>query len=289
MQRTRGGRLAGCVASLLAAALVGCEEEISSQPLDEASEFALRVAQIVCEKAEPCCVQFGLPAITEECNRTMRNQVSISFIEAELDGRTIDLSARDTCIARFEDAATCEELPFPFELVDVCPELFSEIPEGAGAPGTECEGVYECASPDEGERDCLIDRDPDPTCVWFVPADEGDACNAGDGIYGLCGEELVCGFAEETGAPPFICRPPALPNEVCYTPRSCVEGYVCLQEGDGAFCREALGLGEPCVDTPDLCSFPNVCDVVMGVCASLPIVQTCQDAICSSELIEVCQ
>lgn len=289
MLRTRG-RLARCTTSLALATLLGCGEETgTTEPVDEVHQFAVAVAGHVCEKAAPCCEQFGLPEITDECHREMRNEVYISFIHAEGDGRVIDLAEDAKCIARFEEAMTCDELPFPFELVDVCPELFSEIPEGAHAPGDACEGIYDCASPADGKRFCLVDvGGVESTCVWLVPMVEGDECSPGNGIYGDCGDELVCGLSEDPNAP-YLCRAPLEPGDACFSEGSCVDGYVCLMHEDGAYCEEALGLGEACIDTPDLCSFPNVCDVVKGVCASLPVVQSCQDAICSSELIEVCQ
>lgn len=275
--------------AVFALALTACEEEETTSTPDPTREFAVAVAEIVCEKAEPCCAQFALPEITEACHLQMRNEVFISFIEAKADGRVIDLAAGDECIARFEASASCEELRFPFELLDVCPELFSDIPEGALPPGSPCAGVFECASPEEGKRFCVVDQDAEPSCLWLIPMVEGEECSPGGGVYGDCGDSLVCGFDQETNAAPHVCRAPSLGGEACTTTGTCVDGYVCLPGETGNVCREALALGEPCLDEPDLCDFPNVCDVVDGVCAPLPIVATCEDAICSSELIEVCQ
>lgn len=270
---------------------LGCSPESEPVEEDERQSFSLELADIICSRVSPCCSDFSLPAPTDECRREMRNEAYIAFIEAEQEEhRTVDMKDAEACLSSYRAADSCAELHLPHELPEVCPTLFSDIPDGAKNPGESCDGVYDCKSPAQGKRYCLFDTEPTPTCVWFVPTAAGEECRAATGVYGNCEEGQVCGLSVETSAGPWLCRPPSKPNEVCHTPDGCEPGYACAENQVGeVVCQVAIDEGGGCVDTPLLCVFPLVCNAEEGVCRNLPILQTCEETSCPGELTEACQ
>jgi hypothetical protein len=285
-----GIRAAGSSSLALGFGLLACAPE--TEPVEENArqEFSLELADIICSRVAPCCSDLSLPKPTDECRRKMRNEAYIAFIEAEEEHRTVDMKDAAACLSSYRAADSCAELRLPHDLQEVCPTLFSDIPDGLKNPGESCDGVYDCKSPLQGTRFCLYDSEPTPTCVWFVPTAPGEECRGEAGVYGNCEQGHVCGLSVESSSGPWLCRPPSKANEVCHTPDGCEPGYACAENETGeVVCQVAIGEGGSCIDTPLLCVFPLVCDAEEGVCRSLPILQTCENTSCPGELSEACQ
>ncbi|NUO49986.1 MAG: hypothetical protein HOV80_14115, partial [Polyangiaceae bacterium] len=164
--------MVGVVVSLgcLAAGACGNPEVYKEESRDVAADA---IAEAICEAATPCCVSIGYRPPSDTCRSGMRNEVMLQIMGAEDDRRDVRREAIDECVEKFEAAiaaaSTCTEVAGPADLLELCPDLMTPIPEGTRPPGDSCGGTYDCASPSEpGQRDCIEDQPGSGTCYWFL-------------------------------------------------------------------------------------------------------------------------
>lgn len=288
------------LAPLLAA--LGCDgaSPAGSMPVvdpgpSERDELALEIATTLCEGIEPCCELAALEAPSERCLRDMRNEVFIALLEAESEKRTVQMGARDACVGAFRAALAgdevCRNAPLPRDLPRLCPELFSEIPEGTQEPGTPCEGTWQCRSPERGTRACHMRLgDTRRLCTWFVPAAPEDSCVGADGFVVECTEGSVCRPEHEAAPSERRCLPAVYDGGPCADYEGCAEGYACAYQTstDASICVPERALDEPCWDQPDACGPEAYCPVDRGLCTLLPVNQ-CPMGGCPTALDRVCR
>jgi len=280
----------------LAAGCDQAETDDSSNPGTDRDVFALAMAEALCAGAGPCCSEKELAAPTDDCQIAVRNEVFVAILTAEEEKRTIDLEGSSACIETYrsalEGADDCFALPHPEFLVDLCPELFSDIPEGALAPGEPCVGTYECSSPELGERACYqANFNESKLCTWFVPIAGGDPCEDAPGFVAVCAEGLGCAPVEISAEVVELrCEPPRQLGEACYGAGSCELGDTCSLNLDGTReCVHVIAPGDPCEERPDACEALYFCEIGMNTCETLPIFENCVNGECGGELKTYCR
>ena len=283
-------RLASGISAVFAllAACTG-ETEETRAPLGATDQFALDLAAVMCTGITPCCEESGLDAPVEHCPRTMRNHAMEAILNAAEQKREPMLEGADTgpCLETFrkaiESADTCGALPHPRSLPQLCPELFSPIPDGDKAPGELCEFTYECSSPPDGaERQCYQrDFNSSPRCTWFLPTEAGEPCEDEPGKIHVCGEGLGCGEDIESGV--LVCGEPPDFGEPCSLSSRCIGGLECVASmaHDGEIvCVDTIALDKPCLQEPEACAGDLFCDLEIGRCAEIPINIACNGGPC---------
>lgn len=119
----------GRAALVLLAACGEGEPTTGEAPGTARDELAAELGATICEGASWCCASFGYRAPGEACRTSMRNAVMIRIIEAEDEQRTLVPERIDPCLQVFDEAiaaaVSCDDLPAPAELLDLCPDLFT--------------------------------------------------------------------------------------------------------------------------------------------------------------------
>ena len=272
-------------ASALAAGCLGDPEILKPQPRDVAADA---IGAVVCEGAETCCRDTGRATPGDDCFTAVRNAAMIAIIAAEDQGREIRPEAIDTCVVSFEGAIAaselCTQLPGPAQLPDLCPDLFTAIPEGPRLPGEVCTATLECASPPEaGSRECAIAGNGTGTCIWRLQRMTGDPCAADPGVVTSCSEGLTC--VPSANGP--TCGPLPGSGGACLPGGiACQEGLSCIAgEGLAYECRVAPGSKGKC-SGPASCPMGTFCDA--GTCRSPN--GSCAGSVCPTiELDGVCR
>jgi hypothetical protein len=241
----------GAALSLGCLAVNGCgnPEVYKEEPRDLAADA---IAEALCEKVTPCCQSLGYGAPSDTCVSGMRNEVMLAIIAAENDRRDVRPEAIDACVERFEaaisDAAACPDVPGPADLLVLCPDLMTPIPEGTRQPGDSCSGTYDCASPSEpGERDCVAEMPGSGTCYWFLSRALGAGCDAEPGKIVECAVGLSC---VPTPRGQAVCEaPPGYGDPCVLGDDTCQEGLQCADYGAGVFKCDVM--------MPEQNSFPD--------------------------------
>lgn len=259
---------AAALAASVAACATACGVEISFPPSTSVDDrFARSLAVQMCDSVVDCCLDRGLEEPGEQCHTRMRNAIVIEMIALEHEKRTLQPAYVDACLEAFRAAAEtpdCESLPTPGEITMLCPDLYSPIPEGEGAPGSECVGTYDCQSPTTGTRQCALESLNDTTknCEWIIPVGAGEACAPSPGIVKECPDGLACG-------PTGTCGAPGENGDVCVS-GSCAEGQECTIYTEGEpQCVDSLSPGADCSATPDACREDHFCGIHL-TCEPLP-------------------
>lgn len=291
VQRSRG-LISACVLGL---GLVGAcaETEPAPEPLDARESFARELGAIICDKAEPCCAEVSLSSPTEECDYAMRTDAFIAMLHAEEERREVRLEHKDACLTHYRELNDyCSAIELASDLVTACPDLFGPIPEGTKQPGELCDGTFECASPEKGERACWRrDFNELEHCVWWVEFAAGAECSLDPSVISVCPEGFVCGEPADGSVGPAVCRTRSQLGEKCFTLDGCVAGLACSYDATlkEANCIQTLMKDEPCLDRPDACGPELYCDPSTGMCDVLPIVQACDAGNCETDYTDICQ
>ncbi|NUP07723.1 MAG: hypothetical protein HOW73_16875 [Polyangiaceae bacterium] len=278
------------VVACAAAGFASCTEP--EPELTERDAFAFEMAETLCQGARGCCAERKLDLPDESCVTRNRNEVFIVMLEADDLKQEVVLDDWPSCVRRFEDAVaaapSCDKLPHPSHLRLLCPEIFGDIAEGTGAPGEACDAVYDCASPEKGDRSCRVAAfNTVPVCTWLVPIEEGDVCGPLEsGVIGVCGEERGCAPRSE-GAQP-TCGPLQNYEDPCVDNASCREPFVCSGGADPR-CLEPLEAGDDCTEAIYACARSHFCEPSTGTCTDIPLLQDCGEEPCSTPLTWFCQ
>jgi hypothetical protein len=233
---------------------LGSNPEVRREaPRDVAADA---IAETVCERAESCCLALGYGSPGESCRSSVRNTMMEQIILAEDDGREVVLDEVLPCLdafdAAFDDPTTCPSLPSPADVLELCPALFTRIPEGDRLPGEPCGGAHDCASPTEaGSRACVDQGAGGSICFWFLDRPLGAACDAETGKVVTCSGGLTCA---PTVRGELFCSQPLGYDAPCLstTDTSCQEGLTCQTTEMGLRCRAMPPdlPGQPDVVTP---------------------------------------
>ena len=265
LRRLEAAALAACVVACAGA----CGVEITFPPSTSVDDmFARSLAVQMCDSVTGCCLDRGLEEPGEQCHTKLRNAIVIEMIAQEREKRSLQPDYVDACLEAFRIAASetadCEALPTPGALNMLCPNLYSPIPEGEGAPGSVCTGTYDCQSPPTGTRGCVLESVNSSTkiCEWSIPVAAGEDCTSSPGIFIECPEGLVCG-------PTGTCGAAGENGDACVS-GSCADGQECttFTEG-GPQCVDALGPGGDCSAMPDACREDHFCGIHL-TCEALP-------------------
>ncbi len=256
---------------------------------DARAVFAESLASIVCERAEDCCEPRGRSTPGEACLSDMRNDAYIIMLLADEEQITLALDAGTPCLDRYRKETGCDGTLLPESLPALCPDLFGDIPAGPAPAGAACEHTYDCAAPSGGDRACIATSSTASACIWFVPAEAGEACAMDPVVVGVCPEGMGCRPLAE-GDPPR-CEPLGGYGAACFAGDSCLEGLTCSRDLDGSYsCADTIPKDELCDERPDACEPSLYCEPGSNRCRVLPVVAACADPACPDYALQkVCR
>lgn len=228
----------------LAAGACGYPEVYKEAPRDIAADT---IAEAVCAGATSCCDDLGYDSPSDRCRATMRNALMEQIILAEDEQREVRFQAIEPCVRAFEaaiaSASNCQYLPVAQDVLALCPDLFTAIPEGARLPGEACSGTDDCASPSEpGRRECIGNGYGSGTCSWYLSRPIGAECADEPEKVVFCSPGLTCAPSPRGQ---LFCAPPPGYGEACALfGDSCQEGLVCTDFGGGVVTCDVMPPGD---------------------------------------------